>query len=214
MFGSIEQPLHWARRLVVTGDLQKRSGGFTEFVSLPFVHMASPICLQRKARRGPTFRETVLMHAVARLAYRGLIDNIQASWVKIGVDGVRQPPQRHEPDRCWTADLPGCPGNTGVAATPTPYVASRTAPRSGVGSPGREPPPSTPPRSVANPMPPPGFPSLVQSDGPSKNTAATGAAPPPQHHSPLKTFPSSTADTSPRPDSSSSPELPSPSHHE
>ena len=90
MFGSVEQPVHWARHLVVTRDLQKRSGGFTEFVPLPFVHMASPIYLQRKARRGPTFRETLLMHAVARLAYRGLIDNIQASWVKIGIDGVRQ----------------------------------------------------------------------------------------------------------------------------
>ena len=90
MFGSVERPLHWARHLVVTRDLQKRSGGFTEFVPLPFVHMAAPIYLQRKARRGPTFRETVLMHAVARLAYRGLIDNIQASWVKIGIDGVRQ----------------------------------------------------------------------------------------------------------------------------
>ena len=90
MFGSIEQPVHWARHLVVTRDLQKRTGGFTEFVPLPFVHMASPIYLQRKARRGPTFRETLLMHAVARLAYRGLIDNIQASWVKIGIDGVRQ----------------------------------------------------------------------------------------------------------------------------
>ena len=90
MFGSVEQPVHWARHLVVTRDLQKRTGGFTEFVPLPFVHMASPIYLQRKARRGPTFRETLLMHAVARLAYRGLIDNIQASWVKIGIDGVRQ----------------------------------------------------------------------------------------------------------------------------
>jgi FO synthase len=90
MFGSVEAPVHWARHLVVTRELQKRTGGFTEFVPLPFVHMASPIYLQRKARRGPTFRETLLMHAVARLAYRGYIDNIQASWVKIGVPGVRQ----------------------------------------------------------------------------------------------------------------------------
>ena len=90
MFGSVEQPVHWARHLVATRDLQKRTGGFTEFVPLPFVHMASPIYLQRKSRRGPTFRETLLMHAVARLAYRGRIDNIQASWVKIGIDGVRQ----------------------------------------------------------------------------------------------------------------------------
>jgi 7,8-didemethyl-8-hydroxy-5-deazariboflavin synthase CofH subunit/7,8-didemethyl-8-hydroxy-5-deazariboflavin synthase CofG subunit len=90
MFGSIERPVHWARHLVRTRDLQKETGGFTEFVGLPFVHMAAPIYLQRKARRGPTWREVVLMHAVARIAYHGLIDNIQASWVKLGPDGARQ----------------------------------------------------------------------------------------------------------------------------
>ena len=90
MFGSIEAPRHWARHITRTRDLQKETGGFTEFVGLPFVHMAAPIYLQRKARRGPTWREVVLMHAVARIAYHGLIDNIQASWVKLGVDGVRQ----------------------------------------------------------------------------------------------------------------------------
>jgi FO synthase len=90
MFGSIEAPRHWARHIVATRDLQKETGGFTEFVGLPFVHMAAPIYLQRKARRGPTWREVVLMHAVARIAYHGLIDHIQASWVKLGVDGVRQ----------------------------------------------------------------------------------------------------------------------------
>jgi FO synthase len=90
MFGSVESPRHWARHIVRTRNLQKETGGFTEFVGLPFVHMAAPIYLQRKARRGPTWREVVLMHAVARIAYRGLIDHIQASWVKLGVDGVRQ----------------------------------------------------------------------------------------------------------------------------
>jgi FO synthase len=90
MYGAIEEPVHWARHMVRTRDLQKETGGFTEFVPLPFVHMAAPIYLQRKARRGPTFRETVLMHAIARIAYHGLIDNIQASWVKIGFEGVRQ----------------------------------------------------------------------------------------------------------------------------
>ena len=54
---------------------------------LPFVHMAAPIYLQRKARRGPTFREALLMHAVGRIAYHGYIDNIQASWVKLGLEG-------------------------------------------------------------------------------------------------------------------------------
>ncbi len=90
MCGSVEEPIHWARHIVRTRDLQKETGGFTEFIPLPFVHMAAPIYLQRKARRGPTFRETVLMHAVGRIAYHGLIDNVQASWVKIGFDGVRQ----------------------------------------------------------------------------------------------------------------------------
>lgn len=90
MFGSIEQPRSWARHLVRTRALQEETGGFTEFVPLPFVHMAAPIYLQRKARRGPTFRESVLMHAVGRIAYRGSIDNIQASWVKLGFGGARQ----------------------------------------------------------------------------------------------------------------------------
>ena len=90
MFGAIEQPVHWARHLVRTRELQKETGGFTEFVPLPFVHMATPIYLQRKSRRGPTFRETILMHAVGRIAYHGFIDNIQASWVKIGQEGIPQ----------------------------------------------------------------------------------------------------------------------------
>jgi FO synthase len=90
MFGSVEHTDSWAKHMVVTRDLQKETGGFTEFVGLPFVHMASPIYLQRKSRRGPTFRENILMHAVARIAYHGLIDNIQVSWTKVGVDGARQ----------------------------------------------------------------------------------------------------------------------------
>ncbi len=90
MFGSIEHPEHWARHMIRTRDLQKRTFGFTEFIPLPFVHMASPIYLKRRARRGPTWRETVLMHAVGRIAYRGWIDNVQASWVKLGVAGAQQ----------------------------------------------------------------------------------------------------------------------------
>jgi FO synthase len=90
MFGSVEHTDSWAKHMVATRDLQKETGGFTEFVGLPFVHMASPIYLQRKSRRGPTFRENILMHAVARIAYHGLIDNIQVSWTKVGIDGARQ----------------------------------------------------------------------------------------------------------------------------
>jgi FO synthase len=90
MFGAVEQPRSWARHLTLTRDLQKETGGFTEFVPLPFVHMATPIYLQKRSRRGPTFRETLLMHAVGRIAYRDTIRNIQVSWVKMGADGVRQ----------------------------------------------------------------------------------------------------------------------------
>jgi FO synthase len=90
MFGAVEHPRSWARHLVRTRQLQKETGGFTEFVPLPFVHMATPIYLQGRARRGPTFREALLMHAVGRIAYDGLIDNVQVSWVKMGTEGARQ----------------------------------------------------------------------------------------------------------------------------
>ena len=90
MFGAIEEPSHWADHLLRTRELQLRTGGFTEFVPLPFVHMATPMFLQGKGRKGPTFREAVLMHAVARLHYATQIDNIQVSWVKMGVEGSRR----------------------------------------------------------------------------------------------------------------------------
>ena len=88
MYGHIDRPHHWARHLWHIRELQERTGGFTEFVPLPFVHMEAPMYLKGNARRGPTFREALLMHAVARLALHGLIDNIQASWVKMGEQGV------------------------------------------------------------------------------------------------------------------------------
>jgi FO synthase len=90
MMGTVERPVHVARHLVRTRALQKETGGFTEFVPLPFVHMATPIFLQRKARPGPTFREVLLVHAVGRIAYRGWIDNVQVSWVKAGLGGAAQ----------------------------------------------------------------------------------------------------------------------------
>ena len=90
MFGSIERPEHWAHHILRTRALQEETGGFTEFVGLPFVHMASPIYLRRGSRRGPTWREVLLMHAVARIAYRGRIDNIQGSWVKLGFGSISQ----------------------------------------------------------------------------------------------------------------------------
>ena len=89
MFGHVERLEHWARHLLRLRALQAQTGGFTEFVPLPFVHMESPIYRKGRARRGPSFRESVLMHAVARLALHPLIPNIQASWVKLGAEGVK-----------------------------------------------------------------------------------------------------------------------------
>lgn len=89
MYGHIDEPRHWARHLLEIRNLQARTGGFTEFVPLPFVHMEAPMYLKGHSRKGPSFREAILMHAVARLVFHGLIDNIQASWVKMGTDGIR-----------------------------------------------------------------------------------------------------------------------------
>jgi len=88
MFGHVEGPRAWARHLLEIRDLQQRTGGITEFVPLPFVHMEAPIYLKGKARRGPTWRETLLMHALARLVLHPLVTNIQASWVKLGAEGL------------------------------------------------------------------------------------------------------------------------------
>jgi len=84
------KPESWATHLIRTRDLQRETGGFTEFVPLPFVHMATPLFLKGRSRKGPTFREAVLMHAVARMHYATLINNIQVSWVKMGVEGSRR----------------------------------------------------------------------------------------------------------------------------
>ena len=88
MFGHVERPEHWARHLLRAREQQQRSGGFTEFVPLPFVHMEAPMWLQGRARSGPTFGESLLLHSVARLALHPVITNIQASWVKLGPEGV------------------------------------------------------------------------------------------------------------------------------
>jgi len=115
MFGHVDTPRSWARHLLRAREQQQRSvsasadsasttsargngtpstppggGGFTEFVPLPFVPMEAPIYLRGQARRGPTFREVLLVHAVARLALHPWITNVQASWVKLGPDGTRQ----------------------------------------------------------------------------------------------------------------------------
>jgi FO synthase len=88
MFGHIDGPGSWAEHIEVIRRIQRQTGGFTEFVPLPFVHMGAPIYLSGRARPGPTWDEVVLMHAVARIAFDGLIPNIQASWVKLGMGGA------------------------------------------------------------------------------------------------------------------------------
>ncbi|HEX2052348.1 MAG TPA: 5-amino-6-(D-ribitylamino)uracil--L-tyrosine 4-hydroxyphenyl transferase CofH [Actinomycetota bacterium] len=89
MFGHADDYRSWARHLTVLRDIQKDTGGFTEFVPLPFVHMAAPIYLKGRSRRGPTFEESLRMHAVARLALNPWIRNIQVSWVKMGPEGAQ-----------------------------------------------------------------------------------------------------------------------------
>jgi FO synthase len=88
MFGHVESPRHWARHLLQVRDLQEETGGFTEFVPLPFVHMEAPLWRKGQARSGPSFREAMLMQAVSRLVLHPLVANIQASWVKLGCDGA------------------------------------------------------------------------------------------------------------------------------
>jgi FO synthase len=90
MFGHIEEPRSWARHLLAIRDLQERTGGITEFVPLPFVHMEAPMYLRGQARMGPTWREVRLMHAVARLVLHPLVAHVQASWVKLGEQGVAE----------------------------------------------------------------------------------------------------------------------------
>ncbi|MAF83154.1 MAG: 5-amino-6-(D-ribitylamino)uracil--L-tyrosine 4-hydroxyphenyl transferase CofH [Gammaproteobacteria bacterium] len=86
MFGHIEASRHWAVHLLRLRQLQEQTGGITEFVPLPFIHMEAPMYYRGHARRGPTYRETLLMHAIARLTLNPVIDNIQTSWVKLGTE--------------------------------------------------------------------------------------------------------------------------------
>jgi FO synthase len=88
MFGHVDKPVHWARHLLHIRRLQERTGGFTEWVPLPFVPMETPMFLRAASRKGPTYREAVLMHAIGRIALHPLITNIQASWVKMGQSGL------------------------------------------------------------------------------------------------------------------------------
>ena len=106
MYGAVEGRRSWARHLLALREQQRRTGGFTEFVPLPFVHMEAPIYRRGRARPGPTFREAILLHAVARLVLHPWITNVQASWVKLGLAGAAealragvQRPRRHADER-------------------------------------------------------------------------------------------------------------------
>ena len=88
MYGHLERPEHWAAHLLALRRQQAESGGFTEFVPLPLVHMEAPMYRKGQSRKGPTWREALIMHSVARIALHGQIDSIQCSWVKLGVDGA------------------------------------------------------------------------------------------------------------------------------
>jgi len=88
MYGHVDTPAHWVAHLKLLARIQSETGGFTEFVPLPFVHMEAPMYRQGRARRGPTFREAVIMHSVARLVLHPAITNIQTSWVKMGPAGA------------------------------------------------------------------------------------------------------------------------------
>ncbi len=88
MFGHIDDPRAWAIHLLCLRDLQAETGGFTEFVPLPFVHHRTPMFVRGASRTGPTWRENLKIHAIGRIVLHPLITNIQASWVKLGVDGV------------------------------------------------------------------------------------------------------------------------------
>lgn len=88
MFGHVDQPTHWATHMLRIRQLQEQTGGFTEFVPLPFVAPEAPLYRQGLARRGPSWREARLIHAVARMGLAPFINNIQASWVKLGHVGA------------------------------------------------------------------------------------------------------------------------------
>jgi len=109
MFGHIEGYEHWARHLLHLRRLQQETGGLTEFVPLPFVHMEAPMYLRGRARKGPTLREAMLMHAVGRIVLYPLVRNVQASWVKLGPEWAQ---------RCLTAganDLGGTLMNESIS---------------------------------------------------------------------------------------------------
>jgi len=89
MYGHVDHPRHWVAHLRTLARIQDDTGGFTEFVPLPFVHHSSPIYLAGVARPGPTLRDNLAVHAMARIMLHGRIDNIQTSWVKLGVEGTR-----------------------------------------------------------------------------------------------------------------------------
>jgi len=89
MYGHVDNPAHWVAHLRVLRRIQESTGGFTEFVGLPFVHHNAPLYLAGAARPGPTPRDNLAVHAMARIMLFGAIDHVQCSWVKLGDEGTR-----------------------------------------------------------------------------------------------------------------------------
>ncbi len=165
MYGHVDHPRHWLGHFRVLAGIQDRTGGFTEFVALPFVHHNAPIYLAGIARPGPTWRENRAVHAMARVLLHGRIDNIQCSWVKLGDDGTRghaqrrrQRPRRH-PD--GGDDLPD--GRLGARLRPDRRGAARRWPPRPVARPASAPPPT--PRSSGSPVPDEGPTAFVLGGG-------------------------------------------------
>src|SRR5262249_51072417 len=150
MFGHVEGPRSWARHFVAARALARRTGGFTEFVPPPFVQMEAPICLRGGARRGPTFGEVLLMHAVGRLALHPWIENVQVSWVKAGPAGVV------EALRAGANDLGGTLMNESISRSAgAAWGQELSPPRMGGLIPPPRPPPPPPPHLFPQPPPRP-----------------------------------------------------------
>src|SRR5260221_14019034 len=137
MSGTVGGPRNWARHLLAARELQRRTGGFTEFVPLPFVHMEAPIYLKGGARRGPTFGEMLLMHAVGRIGLHPWFENVQGSWVKAGPQGLVPALNAggNDPGGPLMDEAVSPPAGAGVGREPSPegvgglIRAARRAPR-------------------------------------------------------------------------------------
>ena len=138
MYGHVDHPRQWLGHFRVLAGIQDRTGGFTEFVALPFVHHNAPIYLAGIARPGPTWRENRAVHAMARLLLHGRIDNIQCSWVKLGDEGTAGDAQRRLQRPRRHADGGDHLPDGRLGARLGPYRRRAAGDRRGAGRPARE----------------------------------------------------------------------------